>query len=89
MYSILHLTSALEVPPLSPSPPSPPPPLPHREVKKETFLSLADYYISTAMEMVERLDGRPMMVGAFCGMYFAATDCLHFLGSVPLQQGQV
>jgi ubiquitin-conjugating enzyme E2 Z len=32
------------------------------EVKKETFLSLADYYISTAMEMIERLDGRPMMV---------------------------
>ena len=44
---------------------TPPPPLPllsHREVKKETFLSLADYCISTAVEMAERLDGRPMMV---------------------------
>lgn len=31
------------------------------EVKRQTFLGLADYYISTAMEMAGKLDGRPMM----------------------------
>ena len=33
-----------------------------REIKREVFLGFADYYISTAEALADRLDGQPMMV---------------------------